>query len=92
MAQQKSAHRGGIWGVYVHPEARRKGVDRAVLETVIAHARERVLQVHLSVSTGSAALRLYRQLGFEIYGTEPRALCVDNRYLDEHLMVLRLDA
>ena len=92
MAQQKSAHRGGIWGVYVHPEARRQGVGRAVLETVIAHARDRVLQVHLSVTTGSAALRLYQQLGFEIYGTEPRALCVDGNYVDEHLMVLRFDA
>ena len=92
MAGQKSAHRGGIWGVYVHPEARREGVGRAVLETAIAHARTRVLQVHLSVTTGSAALRLYQQLGFEIYGTEPRALCVDGNYVDEHLMVLRFDA
>lgn len=87
----KSAHRGNIWGVYVHPGARRQGAGRAVLEAVITHARSKVLQVHLSVTVGSKAIALYQQLGFTIYGTEPRALCVNGEFFDEHLMVLRFD-
>ena len=49
-------------------------------------------QVHLSVVTeNESARRLYEALGFTIYGTEPRSLFVDGRYLDEHMMVLRFD-
>jgi RimJ/RimL family protein N-acetyltransferase len=49
-----------------------------------------VQQVHLSVTTGNApAVALYEHLGFTHYGTEPRSLLVNGRYLDEHLMVLR---
>lgn len=93
MTGAKTEHRGTIWGVYVHPGARGQGVARGVLEAVIAHARTKVLQVHLSVtSTNSAALRLYEKLGFSTYGIEPRALRVDGRFLDKHLMVRRFDA
>lgn len=92
MAAQKMVHRGVIWGVYVHPEARGQGAARTVLDAVIEHARAKVLQVHLTVVTSNgSALRLYQQLGFEIYGTEPRSLQLDGRFLDEHLMVRRLD-
>lgn len=92
MAQEKAAHRGVLWGVYVHPDARRLGAATAVLQAAIAHARTRVLQLHLSVTTTGSALGLYRKLGVAIYGTEPRALRVGDRYLDEHLMVLHFDA
>ena len=88
----KSAHRGNIWGVYVTPEARGHGVARALMDNVLAFARTQVKQVHLSVVTENAsALRLYEALGFTTYGTEPRSLFVDGRYLDEQLMVLRFD-
>lgn len=92
MAQEKAAHRGVLWGVYVHPQARGQGVATAVLTAAIDHARTRVLQLHLSVTTTGQAVRLYQRLGFVIYGTEPRALRIGDRYLDEHLMVLQLDA
>jgi ribosomal protein S18 acetylase RimI-like enzyme len=87
----KSAHRGRIWGVYVRPAARGRGVAGALLEHLIAHARPLVEQVHLSVVTeNAAAVALYRRLGFTTYGTEPRALRIGERYFDEYLMVLRL--
>ena len=89
--REKTRHRGDIWGVYVAPDARGKGIGRGVMEHVLEHARGRVLQVHLSVTTGnSPAVALYEHLGFERYGTEPRSLLVNGRYLDEYLMVLRL--
>ena len=87
--REKTRHRGDIWGVYVAPDARGKGVGRRLLESVLEHARGRVQQVHLSVTTtNAAALALYQHLGFTRYGTEPRSLMVGGRYLDEHLMVL----
>lgn len=88
----KAAHRGNIWGVYVHPDARGHGVARALMTDVLAFARTQVQQVHLAVVTDNdSARKLYEHLGFVTYGTEPRALFVDGRYYDEHLMVLRLD-
>jgi len=90
MDREKMRHRGDIWGVYVAPDARGTGVGRRVMEHILEHARTRVLQVHLAVTaTNAAAVALYDRLGFVRYGTEPRALKVNGRYLDEHLMVLQ---
>jgi ribosomal protein S18 acetylase RimI-like enzyme len=91
-AGEKQQHRAAIYGVYVKPEVRGRGASRMLLEAVIAEARKTVLQVQLSVTThNEPAIRLYRKLGFQTYGTEPRSLLVEGRYYDEHLMVLRLD-
>jgi ribosomal protein S18 acetylase RimI-like enzyme len=88
----KTLHRGNIWGVYVRPGARGHGIARALITHVLAFARTQVKQVHLSVVTeNESARRLYEALGFTIYGTEPRSLFVDGRYLDEYMMVLRFD-
>jgi RimJ/RimL family protein N-acetyltransferase len=88
----KASHRGNIWGVYVRPAARGHGVARALMTEILAFARKEVQQVHLAVVTDNASAHaLYERLGFVTYGTEPRALFVDGRYYDEHLMVLRFD-
>jgi len=48
-------------------------------------------QVLLSVATTqTAAARLYRSLGFESFGCEPKALKIGDRFVDEEYMVLRL--
>jgi ribosomal protein S18 acetylase RimI-like enzyme len=87
----KSNHKGHVWGVYVTREARGKGVGRAMMSTVLEHAcrLEGVEQVLLAVTTTQeAAAKLYRSLGFESYGCEPRALKIGERYLDEEYLVL----
>jgi len=90
LEREKTRHRGDIWGVYVAPEARGTGVGRRLMEHVLDYARTQVLQVHLAVTASNgAAVALYEHLGFIRYGTEPRALKVNGRYLDEHLMVLQ---
>lgn len=89
----KRRHKALIWGMYVAPEARSRGVGRALLVEAIARARQwpGLAQIHLGVMTeNTAARRLYRSLGFEVYGLEPRSLRVGERYLDEEHMVLRL--
>jgi ribosomal protein S18 acetylase RimI-like enzyme len=88
----KVRHRGNIWGVYVRGAFRGRGVGHAVISEILRHAHTLVQQVHLSVVTeNGSAKALYERLGFVVYGTEPRALKVGDRYYDEHLMVHRLD-
>lgn len=89
---KKAAHKGWVLGVYVDPAHRGRGGARVLIGEVIAHARGRVIQLHLGVGTSNlAALGLYEGLGFKRYGTEPRSLLVDGKYIDEHQMVLFLD-
>ena len=48
-------------------------------------------QILLSVTeTQTAAIGLYRSLGFESFGREPLALKIGDRAIDEEYMVLRL--
>jgi ribosomal protein S18 acetylase RimI-like enzyme len=89
---QKQMHRGDLIQMYVRPEARRTGASLGLVETVFEHARSLVVQLHLGVATeNTAAIRLYKKAGFHIYGTEPRSLYVNGRYVDEHLMVRFLE-
>jgi RimJ/RimL family protein N-acetyltransferase len=88
----RAAHRGWLMQVYVRPAHRGTGLGEALVERIIEHARHHVVQVHLGVSTeNQPALELYRRCGFSIYGTDPRYLYVNGRYIDEHLMVRFLD-
>jgi len=89
--REKKRHKGLLWGVYVRAEMRGQGVGRALVERVIDHARGRVEQLHATVTTSNQAARqLYRHLGFQTYGLEPRGLKVGERYFDQELMALML--
>ena len=77
---------------YVQPERRGQGAGKALLQEAITEAKRLagVEQLHLSVvTTNTAACSLYHAIGFEIYGTVPRALKMDEQYWDEYLMVFR---
>jgi ribosomal protein S18 acetylase RimI-like enzyme len=90
---RKMRHRANIYAMYVAPEARGRGVGRALLTEAIARARawDGVDLVLLTVSAiNEPARRLYDSLGFVTYGVEPRALRVDGRDVDEELMALDL--
>jgi GNAT superfamily N-acetyltransferase len=85
-------HKGTLFGVYVCPDRRRNGLGTVLVSCVIEHARTRVDQLHAAVVlTAEPARALYRKLGFEPYGLEPRALKVGDEYFDQELLVLRLD-
>lgn len=89
---RKSAHKGLIWGMFVAPTVRGKGVGSALVSAVLEHAAAVVEQVALKVVTDNvAAIALYEAMGFRTYGIEPKALKVGNGYADELLMVRFLD-
>jgi ribosomal protein S18 acetylase RimI-like enzyme len=91
----KRRHKALVWGMYVAPEARGRGIGRALLTGVIVHARAwpGVEQLQLGVMTENEAARaLYRSVGFEVFGLERRSLRVGPRDLDEEHMVLDLGA
>jgi ribosomal protein S18 acetylase RimI-like enzyme len=84
---QKERHKAFLWGMYVRPGARKTGVGRRLIETLIDAARGRVELIQLSVvSDNEGARRLYASLGFVEYGLEKKSLKQDGRYYDEILM------
>ena len=89
----KTRHKGRVWGVYVTPSKRGKGLSRRMMDALLKRAAEiaGLEQILLSVTkTQTAALALYRSLGFVSFGTEPRALNISGEFIDEHYLVLRL--
>jgi len=91
--RRKMAHRARIWGVYIAPAARGKGLGAPLMTAAIDLARgwPEVRSVGLSVSERSvAARRLYERLGFRQWGLEPGALTWEGVAYDEVHMVLEL--
>jgi ribosomal protein S18 acetylase RimI-like enzyme len=87
----KDRHKGLVFSMYVLPERRGHGTGKALMQELIAQAKQlaELEQLHLAVvTTNRAACYLYRSLGFEVYGTTPRALKLGEQYWDEDLMVL----
>lgn len=84
----KDCHKGFLWGLYVAPHARGGGVAKALMAAIIDAASSEVEQLTLTVvTTNTDAVRLYRSLGFQTYGVEPRALKSAEGYSDEMLMI-----
>ena len=91
--RRKLRHRVDVWGVFVLPAHRGRGLARALLAAAIEQARAwpGVTQVHLGVSSAaSAAARLYEGLGFVEWGTESHALQHEGTFADERHLVLEL--
>jgi ribosomal protein S18 acetylase RimI-like enzyme len=87
----KVRHKGRIWGVYVTPSKRGRGVGRDLIKALLERAAkiEGLDQILLSVTeTQVPALNLYHSLGFETFGREPQALKIGDRVFDEDYMVL----
>ncbi len=87
----KTAHKGHVFGMYVTPEARGKGVAKLLLQALIERAKTypNVKKLNLSVmTTQQAAKKLYTSLGFEVYGLERKALKLGEDYIDAEDMVL----
>lgn len=67
------SHRTEVTKLLVHPDARRRGIARALMVALEAlAASERRTLLTLDTWTGSAAEALYRSLGFVTVGVIPR--------------------
>lgn len=89
----KAAHKVHLWGMYVAPTHRGRGIAAAILRAALDHARTLpgIACVHLSVSEKTpAAQRLYERAGFQIWGSEPDALRYAKEAAVEHHMILHL--
>ena len=89
----KEQHKAYLFSMYVNAAHRRTELAERLVEAVIAGARaEGAVVIHLSVTMGNApAQRLYRRMGFSVYGVERRSLKVNGVFHDEELMALDLD-
>jgi len=82
----KVSHKSTIWGMYVTPAQRRKGLARSLVDETIARAKSApgVQQIQLCVALhNEAAVQLYQAAGFERVGVRPNSLFVEGRYIDE---------
>ena len=88
---RKMSHKVHVWGMYVVPEKRRRGIASALLAAALDHARALpgISAIHLGVtSAGDDARRLYERAGFRIWGTQPDALRAGDESVSEYHMVL----
>lgn len=86
----KTRHKGNLWGLFVRPEFRGKGLATLLIQSILetAHDLLDVEQVQLAVSTQNAAsYGLYLRLGFTVFGTEIHAMKIGMSYVDEYHMV-----
>lgn len=89
----KYRHKAHVWGMYVEPNSRKRGIARSLLDVAMKHARSLagVRQVHLSVSEAAVeARRLYETSGFRIWGVEPESMVYANQSAAECHMLFEL--
>ena len=87
-----SRHKVDLWGVFVTPGARGRGIGRALVREAVQHAFSNgVRRVNLLVYVpNEPALHLYQSLGFRQYGTEPEAVFLSGSYYDGvHMSLLK---
>lgn len=75
-------HRAEVQKLLVHSGARRRGIARALMDAVEAHARsQRIRLLLLDAREASAAETLYRRSGWTAFGTVPGYACDPDRTL-----------
>ena len=89
----KLSHKAFIWGVYVAPEHRQRGIGRLLLQAALEHATlmPGLRQVNLGAGAAkTASTALYKAAGFEPFGLEKDFLLVDGVPYDEVHMTRRI--
>jgi RimJ/RimL family protein N-acetyltransferase len=89
----KTRHSAWVWGVYVKPEWRGLHIAEELIRMCFTWAKaRRIVIAKLGVAAiNTSAVRCYERCGFQIYGTEPRALSYEGKYYDFHMMWCSLD-
>lgn len=80
----------GIFGVYVVPEARGKGISKRLMKKMLDELKSHtsIHRIKLTVNKNQTpAVNLYTSFGFAIVGEE-KAMLGDGKYYDEYCMEL----
>jgi len=87
-----SMHKALLWGCFVEPGFRERGLGRQVVSRALEHARQNsIRRVNLTVFLpNQAAVNLYGSLGFQAFGLEPEAVCLGGSYHDGQHMTVAL--
>ena len=92
---RKLSHKALIWGMYVAPSVRGRGVGSQLLAYTLSRAASMpgVRQINLGVNAANAeAIVLYEAAGFTSFGVEHGFLMLDGKLHDEIHMVRFLEA
>ena len=87
-AKSRTLHRATL-GMSVRQDYWRQGVGSAMMQRLIAHARESGFeQIELEVvNTNRRAINLYVKYGFQVYGTRPHGMKYpDGSYANDYMM------
>jgi ribosomal protein S18 acetylase RimI-like enzyme len=80
-SRSKLRHKALIWGMYVTPTCRRRGVGSKLLSSLLDYANTAMpglRQINLCVNTmNPSAIEMYRRAGFEPFGVERAFLVAD---------------
>lgn len=80
---ERTRHKALLFGVFVRPEWRGRGIARALVEAVLGQARStpEISIVQLGIIAPNApAVRLYESCGFRSFATEPYAIKVGEQF------------
>jgi RimJ/RimL family protein N-acetyltransferase len=84
--RRKARHKSTLFGMYVPHAHRGKGIGQDLVAGVLDYARGQsdLLLVQLTVTQGNrGAQGLYERMGFELFGVEPYAVAVGERYVSK---------
>lgn len=88
-----TVHQINIWGMYVSPEFRRRGLARELMAEALTQAGRfpGASWVYLDVTSAAPiARRLYESFGFRCWGTQPAGFQKQGQLLDVHHFALPL--
>lgn len=89
----KLERNGHIWGTFLLPEYRGKGIAGRLLDELIKRARnmQGLEQIQLTtLNRSKSSVSLYRSRGFRIFATEKSAVKMGDQRYDELYMLLSL--
>ncbi len=90
---KKIHHTAILWGIYVTPRYRARGIAKRLVKEIlgVAEGIAEITQIKLSVHTKNApARKLYASSGFETYGIERNVIRIGEESFDEELMMMAL--
>jgi ribosomal protein S18 acetylase RimI-like enzyme len=85
----KFRHVATVWGAYVRPAYRGKGIARELVNQLLKRLSERpgIVKVKsYSVTTGHMAVTAYKNFGFDIVGIAKKEIQVGDAFCDVYIM------